>query len=84
MPKMDDRKCKDIIKFLARKLGADPKLIVTRLMSEDDKNDMRNGDLPMESLECHIKVWMEAGCPDYVNVKYENSSVPNKAQRDEP
>ncbi len=77
MPKMDDNKCKDIIKFLARKLGADPKLIVTRLMSEDDKNDMRNCDLPVRSLECHIKVWMENGCPDYVNV--ENSSVPKES-----
>jgi hypothetical protein len=85
--RLSDEACKGIIRRIARKLGVEPRLITTRLMSEDDKNDMRNGDLPQEALELHVKVWMENGMPDYVNINTEdkeNSSVHIQSQRDEP
>lgn len=66
--KLTDAACKVIIKELARKLGVDAKLIVTRLLSEDDKNDIRNGELPIAALECGIKLWIKAGCPDQVSI----------------
>lgn len=65
--RVSDEACKSIIKRLAKELGVDAKLIVTRLLSEDDKNDMRNGELPIEALECGIKLWIKAGCPDQVS-----------------
>jgi len=67
-----DKVCKEIIRTLARKLGIDPpSLITTRLMSEDDKNDMRKGLLTVEVLELHIKVWKAAGMRDLVNIPTE-------------
>ena len=66
---LTDIECKEIIKRLGARLNVDPKLIVTRLMSEDDKNYMREGNLPAKSLECHIKVWKANGMPDYAHGK---------------
>jgi len=85
--KLDDNTCKNIIRDLGRRLNVDPKLIVTRLLSEDDKNDMRNGDLPLNALKLHIEVWIKAGLPDYAHgltEPMENPPVPIKAQRGEP
>lgn len=65
--KLDDNACKNIIRDLGRRLNVDPKLIVTRLLSEDDKNDMRNGDLPINALKLHIELWIKTGCPDYAH-----------------
>jgi hypothetical protein len=59
--------CKKILSKLGFKLGVSPALIATRLLSEDDKQDMVNGDLPLESLECAIKTWMHNGMPDYAH-----------------
>lgn len=59
--------CKKILSKLGFKLGVSPALIATRLLSEDDKQDMVNGDVPMEALECAVKVWMENGMPDYAH-----------------
>jgi hypothetical protein len=70
MPRnLTDSECKDIIRRLAKRLNIDPKLVTTRLMSEEDKNDMRAGNLPGKSLECHIKVWKASGMPDYAHGK---------------
>lgn len=70
MPKqLSDSECKEIIRRLEQRLGVDPALIVTRLMDESDKQDMRDGNLPVKSLECHIKVWKKAGYPDYAHGK---------------
>lgn len=71
IPLLSDDDCKQIITKLCKKLCVRPQLVVTRLLSEDDKNDMRNGDLPIESLECHIKVWVDNGMPDYAHGKTE-------------
>ena len=56
--------CKIILGKLGKKFKVDPSLIATRLLSEDDKQDMRNGNLPIQALEIHIKLWMDSGMPD--------------------
>lgn len=66
---LTDAECKDIIRRLGKRLKVDPKLIVTRLMSEEDKQDMRDGNLPVKSLECHIKLWMASGMCDVAHGK---------------
>ena len=83
MPRnLTDSECKDIIRRLGKRLNVEPRLITTRLMSEDDKQDMREGNVPVKSLEVHIKAWIAAGMPDYAHGKtvalryeQENSSV---------
>lgn len=65
--RLSDKLCKKIIRGLANKYKIDPILITTRLMSDDDKNDMRNGDLLPSALETHISVWIDAGFPDYAH-----------------
>jgi hypothetical protein len=68
-PVLSDKACKAIIIRVARKLNVEARLITTRLMSEEDKDDMRAGLLPIEALEAHIKVWMDNGMPDYAHGK---------------
>ena len=64
-----DKVCKEIIRTLARKLGIDPpSLFTTRLMSEEDKEDMRQGLLTIEAIEAHIKVWKDTGMRDLRNI----------------
>lgn len=68
---LTDEECKAIIKSVAIKLCARAQLIATRLLTEEDKNDMRQGNLSIEVLEDHIKVWIENGMPDYAHGKHE-------------
>ena len=62
--RLSDNKCKQIVRELAVKHEVDPRLITTRLLSAEDKNDMRNGDLPIEALDKFIEVWVWMGMPD--------------------
>lgn len=62
---LSDNDCKEIISILAKKLCVRPKLITARLLSDNDKYDMRLGLLPIEALECHIRAWVASGMPDY-------------------
>ena len=78
---LTDSECKDIIRILGKRLNVEPRLITTRLMSEDDKQDMREGNLPVKSLEVHIRVWIENGLCDYahgktVSLRYEQENSP--------
>jgi hypothetical protein len=59
--------CQRKLFSLGIKLGVSPNLIATRLLSNDDKQDMLNGLIPDEALETSVKCWMEAGMPDYAN-----------------
>ncbi len=59
--------CQKIIFNVGLKFGVSPKLIATRLLSEDDKQDMLRGDLPIEALECAVQCWKDAGMPDYAH-----------------
>ncbi len=42
-------------------------LISTRLLSKEDKHDMLNGLVPVETLIIAVKCWMNVGMPDYAN-----------------
>jgi hypothetical protein len=58
--------CKKVISKLGFELGVSPRLVISRLLSEEDKVDMKGGCLPIEALRCHIEVWMGNDMPDYV------------------
>ena len=62
--------CKSKLFKLGIKLGVSPKLISTRLLSKDDKDDMLNGLIPDDALECHVQVWIKTGMCDYTNGSY--------------
>lgn len=59
--------CKKIISNMGWLCGVSPKLIAARLLSGEDKQDMLNGDLPIEALECAVRVWIENDMSDYAN-----------------
>ena len=42
-------------------------LISTRLLSAEDKQDMLDGLIPIESLVLHVKVWIANGMPERTN-----------------
>lgn len=65
-----DQECKKIIFNVGVRLGVSPKLISTRLLSKEDKQDMLNGDLLLENLLLAVKLWQESGMPDYANGSY--------------
>ena len=69
MPYLSDESCKNIIRNLAGRYNVDPCLVATKLLSKEDKNDMRNGLLPIEVLDAHIKNWAFLKMPDYVNTE---------------
>lgn len=64
MSKFTERECKSILFQLAIKYGIAPNFIAKRLLSHEDRKDMMNGDLPLESLDNHVRVWKENGCSD--------------------
>lgn len=66
-----EAECKKLIFKIGIELGASPKLIATRLLSEADKHDMLSGHLDFESLLTAVKVWIQNGMPDYANGKFE-------------
>lgn len=65
--RLTDEECKKIISILAKKYSVRAFLITNKLMDADDKNDLRNGDLSVDSLEAHIRVWREDGMKDYAH-----------------
>lgn len=69
LTRLTDKACKAIIIQIAKELDVEARLITTRLMSEEDKNDMRAGLLPIEALKAHVKVWIENGLCDYAHGK---------------
>ena len=63
--------CKDLLRMIAKMLCIKAELISTRLLSKEDKDDMLNGLIPLESLVYAVKCWIKAGMPDYANGKFE-------------
>jgi hypothetical protein len=59
--------CKKKLFNLGIKFGVSPRLISTRLLSKEDKDDMLNGLVSDETLETAVQAWMSAGMPDYAN-----------------
>ena len=63
---MTDDECKKIIIRIAKRLSVRASLITTLMLSEDDKNDMRAGELAVDSLEAHIQAWILGGIPSLI------------------
>jgi len=63
---LTDKECKKAINKLSIDLKVSPRLVISRLLSENDKVDMKAGDLPIDALRCHIVIWMSNDMPDYV------------------
>lgn len=75
MPNKED--CQNILKEIGLALRVNPKLISTRLLSKDDKDDMVQGLIPLDSLVTGVRVWIENGMPDYANGLYERYKPSN-------
>jgi hypothetical protein len=52
---------------LAIKHGVAPKLISERLLSREDKEDMLQGLVSFETLDCAVAVWIEYGMCNYAD-----------------
>lgn len=63
---MTEREAKSIIFKLGVEFGVSPAKISTKLLSVDDKQDMLNDLVPIDTLRTAVKCWIEAGMPDYV------------------
>lgn len=59
--------CKKMLFKLAIKHGVAPKLISERLLSKDDKEDMLQGLITFETLDCFVAVWKEYGMCNHVD-----------------
>ena len=42
-----------------------PQQVIDHLLSIEDEQDIINGDIPAESLQLHINLWIKAGQPHY-------------------
>ena len=77
--------CKIILMKLSKKLCIRPGFISERLLSIDDKKDMLNGDLPIDALELHARLWRDNGMPDYAHGEispYRGPQVPLKRKKE--
>ena len=68
--------CKDLLRTVAKVMCVRADLISTRLLSADDKQDMLNGDITIDDLLIHVKVWKENGMCNYAD----GSGEPYKPQ----
>lgn len=59
--------CKKVLVKLAIRHGVPPKLISERLLSLEDKEDMLNGLVSLDALDCFVKVWKEYGMCNYAD-----------------
>jgi hypothetical protein len=59
--------CKKMLFKLAVKYGVPPKLISERLLSKEDKDDMLQGLVSFDTLDCFVKVWKEQGMCNYAD-----------------
>jgi hypothetical protein len=66
---LTNKDCKRILFKIGIEPGVIPKLISNRLLSKEDKQDMLNGYLSVDSLVTHVKIWAHNKMPDYVNGK---------------
>lgn len=65
---IDDEACKRIICEASRHCGVDPHLVVTRLLSEEDKDDLRHERISKRELIFAIIVWRGHDCRDMLNL----------------
>jgi hypothetical protein len=64
---MTKTQAKSILFKLGIEFGVNPAHISTKLLSKEDKQDMLEGLVPMETLKTAVRLWKDAGQPDYVN-----------------
>lgn len=69
---LTNEECTRIIAKLSKEFCVRPDLITTRLLSEEDMEDLRTCNFPIDELELHIKLWIRAGMPDYAHGKTES------------
>lgn len=65
---MNKRKLNDLNAFVTkccRGLKTCPDDVLARFLSEDDKHDIINGDIPEPCLRAHIDAWVQQGSPFY-------------------
>ena len=53
--------------MIAKMMCVKADLISTRLLSKDDKQDMLDGKLPIETLFLAVKIWRDTGMPNYTD-----------------
>ena len=61
------KQCQKKLFQLGLKYGVSPRLISTKLLSEQDKHDMLAGILSDEALDESVKVWVAGRAPDLSN-----------------
>ncbi len=59
--------CKKILFKLAIKHGVAPKLISERLLSLQDKEDMLQGLVSFETLNCAVEMWLDNEMRNYAD-----------------
>jgi len=59
--------CKNMITRVAIQHKCSAKLIATRLLGKEDKQDMLDGNLGEETLMVATGCWLSSGMPDYSN-----------------
>lgn len=59
--------CKKWLFRLGLKYGVPPRLISERLLSKEDKEDMLNGLVSFETLDCAVQAWKEYGMCNYAD-----------------
>lgn len=67
MTPMTVEECKRMLFKLGIKHGVSPRLISEMLLSKEDKEDMLNGLVSFETLDCHVQTWKEYGMCNYAN-----------------
>ncbi len=75
-----EKECKSMIFKLAIKNGVSPKLIASRLLSHDDKQDMLEGIVTEPQLDTAIKCWQKLGMPNYACGNHETYKKDNMPQ----
>lgn len=60
------KECQSIVFKLSVKFGVPPREIMEKLLSDDDKKDMMDGSLDVETLEAHTEAWVKSGKRDLV------------------
>jgi hypothetical protein len=64
---INEEKCKQLLFKVALKHAVAPRLISERLLSQEDKEDMLQGLISFETLDCAVAVWKEYGMCNYAD-----------------
>lgn len=76
MAALSDESCKNLIRNLAGRHKVDPYLVATKLLSKEDKDDMRQGLLANAVLDAHIKNWVALKMPHCINTERAAANCP--------